>query len=269
MSSLSEKEIELRTILGNLGHAVIAFSGGVDSSLLAYLCQQELGDSCVAVTARSYSFPQRELDASSLFCNRYSIRQLFVDNNEFDIDGFADNGPDRCYLCKSALFSKIRKCADELDIVWIIEGSNLDDEGDYRPGMQAIREHGVLSPLREAGFTKKDIRELSRGLGLLTADNPSFACLATRFAFGEKITPVKLTRVDKAEQFLLDEGLRLLRVRSHADLARIETDEEGMRALLSYDLRKRVHEALIGFGFTHVSVDLMGYRMGSMNIGVE
>jgi len=265
VSQLHEKESFLRGALRGLGNAVVAYSGGVDSSLLLYICHAELGDSCIAVTASSHSFPQRELQFSSLFCNTYGIRQIIIENDEFTIEGFAQNGLDRCYLCKSALFLKIRKLASDMKIDWIIEGSNLNDEDDYRPGSRAIAELGIASPLKDAGFTKQDINELSLALGLRTANRPSFSCLSTRIPFGEPITVEKLNRIDVAEQYLLDKGFSQVRVRSHGDLARIETDERGILALSDRALRQRIHDELISFGFRYVAVDLIGYRSGSMN----
>jgi uncharacterized protein len=262
---LDGKLAHLRAILKSLGSAAVAFSGGVDSTLLVYLAHKELGDRCVAVTARSCSFPERELKESQAFCERHGITHVTITSEELAIEGFAANPPNRCYLCKNELFSRIGEVASQHGLACVIEGSNLDDEGDYRPGLQAVVEHSVKSPLREAGLTKADVRALSRKLGLATADKPSFACLASRFPYGETISPDALARVDKAEQFLLDEGLRQVRVRTHGDVARIEVDEDGFVALMDVALRERVHEALRGFGFAFVSLDLLGYRTGSMN----
>jgi uncharacterized protein len=243
----------------------VAFSGGVDSSLLLFVAHEQLGDSCLAVTARSCSFPERELNEARAFCSEYGITHIIVDSEELEIEGFSSNPPNRCYLCKHELFEKIKIIADEHGLKHIVEGSNTDDEGDYRPGLQAVAELGIVSPLRSAGLSKDEIRTISADLGLPTADKPSFACLSSRFPFDQPITIEGLARVDRAEQLLLDEGFRQVRVRSHGDVARIETDAAGMVRFEDSSLRSRVYEAFIGFGFTFVALDLLGYRTGSMN----
>jgi uncharacterized protein len=226
-----------------------------------------LGGKAAAVTGRSLSFPERELAAARQFTCQRGITHLEVDSEELEVAGFAANPVNRCYLCKKELFAKILQAAAAQGLETVLEGSNLDDEGDYRPGFLAIRELGVLSPLREAGLTKNDIRTLSRAWGLPTWDKPSFACLASRFPYGETITREGLKKVDSAETFLLSLGCRQVRVRCHDQgrLARIEVDEESLDLLAAPGRRRLVADKLASLGFTYTALDLNGYRTGSLN----
>ena len=255
----------LRERLRVIGGAVVAFSSGVDSTFLLRVAHEELGDRVIAATARSHSFPQRELDEAAAFCRTEGVRHAVVDSEELDIPGFAENPWDRCYHCKRELFGKLLALARKDGLAAVLEGSNRDDDGDYRPGRRAIRELGILSPLHDAGLTKAEIRMLSRELGLPTFDKPSFACLASRFPYGERITVRGLERVEQAEQWLLDLGLDLaqLRVRSHGDLARIEVMPGDIPRLAAHSAE--IAAAFKGFGFAYVTLDLLGYRTGSMN----
>jgi uncharacterized protein len=271
MNTAKEKLALLRRSLSELEGAVLAFSGGVDSSFLLKVAHEVLGRRIMAVTGRSLSFPGRELRAAQAFAASLGVRHVVIDSEELDVDGFSDNPPNRCYLCKKGLFVKIWDMARQQGISRVIEASNADDEGDYRPGLQALAELAVLSPLRLARLTKLEIRQLSREMGLPTWDKPSFACLASRFPYGERIEPEGLRRVDAAEQFLLDHGFGQVRVRFHEQgkLARIETDEGGLALLADVALRAAVCRGLKELGFAYVAVDLQGYRTGSMNETLE
>jgi uncharacterized protein len=256
---------KLKAYLASLGSVAVAFSSGVDSTFLLKTAHDVLGDRAMAVTARSCSFPERELKEAVSFCERENIRHVICDSEELDIEGFSQNPLNRCYLCKNELFTKIWAIARDNGVENVAEGSNMDDNGDYRPGLTAVAEQGVKSPLRYAELTKEEIRALSKEIGLPTWNKQSFACLSSRFPYGESITPEKLGMVDKAEQLLLDMGLKQVRVRHHGNLARIETDEDGFLILTARENRKKIHERIKQYGFAYVAVDLLGYRTGSMN----
>jgi uncharacterized protein len=260
-----QKYEKLKGYLQDLGSVAIAFSSGVDSTFLLKCAHDVLGNKVIAVTARSCSFPKRELDEAAAFCKKEGIAHIICDSEELEIDGFSKNPTNRCYLCKQELFTKIWKVAKEHGIDYVAEGSNMDDNGDYRPGLIAVAELDVKSPLRYSELSKQEIRQLSKEMDLPTWNKQSFACLSSRFPYGEEINIPRLTMIDKAEQFLLDMGFGQVRVRYHGNLARIETDADGFSIMLSLDNREKIHCAFKELGFTYITLDLLGYRTGSMN----
>lgn len=265
MDALHEKKQHLENYLRELGSIAIAFSAGVDSTFLLKTAHDLLGDKVVAVTASSCSFPQRELDEAKAFCRTENIKHIVVESEELAIEGFSQNPKNRCYLCKHELFTKILDITRRLNIPYIAEGSNTDDNGDYRPGLMAVAELNVKSPLREAELSKEEIRQLSRELGLATWNKQSFACLSSRFVYGETITEEKLSMVDRAEQKLLDMGFHQVRVRIHGKIARIEIEPCEFAKILQGDNAAALDRYMKELGFTYVTLDLGGYRSGSMN----
>jgi uncharacterized protein len=264
------KQDRLFEILKGAGSLAIAFSGGVDSTYLLWAAREALGEKIIAVTARSKSFPERELLEAVDFCATHSIRHFITDSEELEIEGFSKNPLNRCYLCKNELFTRVREIAAREGMAFVAEGSNADDSGDYRPGMIAVAEQGVLSPLREAGLTKDEIRALSKEAGLPTWDKQSFACLSSRFVYGETISPEKLDMVDQAEQLLLNLGFTQVRVRIHGEenyIARIELTPAEFVTIIAPDVRETIEKELKALGFQYVTLDLTGYRTGSMNEG--
>lgn len=257
-----DKLEKLKSLISSVDSAVIAFSGGVDSTFLARVAKDVL-KKILLVTATSSTYPERELNGSIELSKGMGILHRIIDSEELNISGFTKNPPDRCYYCKKELFSKIKQIAIEEKYDAVFDGSNTDDLGDYRPGRKALAELGVISPLCEAGMTKEDIRKFSQLYGLSTASKATFACLASRFPYGEEITKEKLSRVGRAEEELYKMGFRQFRVRSHENVARIEVAREEMDT--AWTQRPELIKICKGAGFTFVTLDLDGYRTGAMN----
>jgi len=260
-----EKLNNLRKILSEMGSILIAYSGGVDSTFLLKVAREELGDRVTAVTVKSEIHHLSEITDAKMTVQKFKVKHLFMDIDILSNKEFINNPPERCYICKKEIFSRISEMAKELNLRFVADGSNHDDLNDYRPGMKAIRELKIRSPLQEALLTKDDIRLLSKEMNLPTWNKPSNSCLATRIPYGDEITLEKLKRVKRAEGFIHNLGFEQVRVRYYNKLAKIEIREEDMLLLMREDLRKKIIDKLKQLGFIYVTLDLQGYRTGSMN----
>jgi pyridinium-3,5-biscarboxylic acid mononucleotide sulfurtransferase len=264
-ATLEGRRRHLESILREMDSVAIGFSGGADSTLLLRVAVQVLGDRAVALTAVSPSFPERDRLAAIGLARSMGARHLLVDSHEFDDPGYVANAPSRCFFCKKELFDLLKQAAARHGLRTIAYGAITDDLGDFRPGMDAARRAGARAPLLEAGFSKDDVRELSRQLGLPTWDRPASACLSSRIPHGTPIDAGMLQRVERSEDFLLEHGFRQVRVRAHGDLARVECDPSDLPRLMESPMREQLVSRLRELGFEHVTVDLRGYRTGSLN----
>lgn len=263
-SPLNQKLERLKMILGELESVIVAYSGGVDSTLLLRVAKDS-AQRVLAVTATSPTYPQSELEQAQRIASSLGVEHLIIESHEMENPQFCANPADRCYYCKSELFSKLRTVADERGFKAVVDGSNAEDLGDFRPGMRAAREYGIRSPLLEAGLTKDEIRELSRYYQLPTWDKPAMACLSSRIPYGEPITPEKVKQIEAGEAFLRSLGLKEVRLRHHGPIARLEVNPAAFPLLITEGVRERIITTLKNLGFTYVTLDLEGYRSGSMN----
>jgi pyridinium-3,5-biscarboxylic acid mononucleotide sulfurtransferase len=265
---LQKRLTELEEILAPYGSALVAFSGGVDSSLALAVAARALPKHRVlAVTSNNETYLPSELDLARTFVESLGIEHLVVNTRELDDSNYASNPTNRCYFCKSTLYSDLAKLAEEKGYACVVDGANKDDEGDYRPGRKAARELGVVSVLSEAGMSKAEVRELARYLGLPTWDKPALACLSSRFPYGQEITPEKLSQVARAEEFLRREDFKQVRVRHHGEIARLEVGPEELER--AFAMRERISTELLDAGFLYVTLDLAGYKSGSLNAALK
>ena len=263
--SLSAKLESLKSILSGMGSLLIAYSGGVDSTFLLKVASSVLGDKVMAVTASSETYPSRELEEAKGNAKMLGVKHVIINTNELDDENFAGNPPERCYYCKKELFSKLVELAKQYGLNYVADGSNYDDLNDFRPGTRAASQFGIRSPLKEAMLTKEEIRALSKRMNLPTWNKPPQPCLSTRFPYGTKITREKLSRVERAEEFLAGFGVKQLRVRVHGDIARIEVPRGDMHIFFDEDIAKEIVDKFKALGYAYVTMDIEGYRMGSMN----
>lgn len=263
--SLLAKEQELRRLIRNLGSVIVAYSGGVDSSYVAYVANDELGDQALCITGVSPSVSAFQRNESESIARQFRFRHEVIETNELEDNRYLANDSSRCYFCKTELYGKLRVIAQSQNIPWILDGSTTDDVGDYRPGRAAAEERGVISPLVEAGLSKDEIRRLSREVGLPTWDKPASPCLSSRIAYGVSVTEERLTAVEQGEEILREMGFREFRVRHHDSLVRLEIARDELERVMSLEVFEELSKHFRGLGFKYVTLDLEGFRSGAMN----
>lgn len=266
---LSQKLENLKSRLKELGSIAVAYSGGVDSNFLLKVAKDTLGDNAIAVTIHAMMHSDVEINEAKEYARNFNIKHVVFEIEDFNLEKFLENGPKRCYYCKSEVFSKIKEIARANNIKYVVDGTNLDDIGDYRPGLKALEELDIISPLKECNLTKEDIRILSKEMGLSTHNKPAFACLATRIPYGTRITKETLEMIEKGEQYLIELGFTQFRVRHHGGIARIEVDKDEIHKFFSVDTLEKTNNKFIEIGFKYTTLDMNGYKMGSMNKTIE
>ncbi|MGL5328639.1 MAG: ATP-dependent sacrificial sulfur transferase LarE [Peptostreptococcaceae bacterium] len=262
LENLKKRLLELESI-------AVAYSGGVDSNFLLKVAKDTLGDKVIAVTLHAMMHSDREIQEAKEYAKEFDVEHIVVKIDDFDVKEFIENNNDRCYHCKKAVFNKVKEVASENNIKYVVDGTNIDDLGDYRPGLLALDELNIISPLKECGLTKMDIRNLSKKMNLKTFNKPAFACLATRIPYKTKITKEVLRKIEKSEEYLVEAGFNQFRVRVHDNIARIEVGFDEIHKFFNEDLLNKTNNKLKQIGFEYVTLDLEGYNMGSMNKGIE
>ncbi|MGL4913903.1 MAG: ATP-dependent sacrificial sulfur transferase LarE [Romboutsia sp.] len=266
---VSKKLEILKARLLELGSVAVAYSGGVDSNFLLKVAKDTLGDNVIAVTLHAMMHSDREIEEAKNYAKQFNVKHVVVDIDNFDVEEFINNNSERCYHCKKYVFSTVKEVASKYNIYHVVDGTNLDDLGDFRPGLKALNELNIISPLKECGLTKDEIRTLSKKMNLQTHNKPAFACLATRIPYGTKITKEVLRKIEKSEEYLVEIGFNQFRVRIHENIARIEVGKDEIHKFFSEDLLNKTNNKLKQIGFEYVTLDMAGYEMGSMNKGIQ
>lgn len=266
---LNQKLESLKARLKELGSIAVAYSGGVDSNFLLKVAKDILGDNVIAITINAMMHSNIEIEEAKEYARNFDVKHIVVNIENFDVEEFLQNNTQRCYYCKSAVFTKILEIAKNNNIKYVVDGTNLSDLGDYRPGLKALEELNIISPLKESQLTKDDIRTLSKEMGLKTYNKPAFACLATRIPYGTRITNDKLRMIEKGEQYLIELGFTQFRVRHHGDIARIEVEKAEIHKFFSNDILEKTNNKFKEIGFKYTTLDMNGYSMGSMNQVIE